>query len=217
MMWGNRNGFFYTLDRTNGEFLVGKPFGKVAWASGLDEKGRPMRINGAEPTAEGVKLERDGTNWFSPSYSPRTGLFYLNMSENTTITYTKREDTFEEGKFFAGGTFKSTVPLRPGQTRGADEKGNGVVRAIDPQTGLKKWDFKLDQTTKSGILTTASDLLFIGGRDGSFQAVDARTGKPLWKVMTGGEIDMGPITYQVNGKQYVAFAAGSSLFVYGLK
>jgi len=75
----------------------------------------------------------------------------------------------------------------------------------------------LNDMTMSGILTTASDLLFTGGRDGLFQALDARSGKPLWKVATGGEIAMGPMTYSVNGKQYVAFSAGSSLFVYGLK
>ena len=90
-------------------------------------------------------------------------------------------------------------------------------RALDPETGEKKWEFKMTDVTQSGILTTASDLLFTGGREGFFQALDARTGKLLWNVNAGGEIAMGPMTYAVNGKQYVAFAAGSSLFVYGLR
>ena len=99
----------------------------------------------------------------------------------------------------------------------AGEQGYGVVRAIDPHTGEKKWDFKMNDVTNSGLLTTASDLLFTGSREGLFEALDARTGKLLWKVKVGAEVSMGPMTYQVNGKQYVAFAAGSSLFVYGLK
>jgi alcohol dehydrogenase (cytochrome c) len=217
MLWANRNGFFYALDRASGQFLQGKEFTKVTWATGLDEKGRPMRINAAEPTVEGTKQEKNGTNWYSPSYSPRTGLFYIPVWEGVAVTYTKREDSFEEGKFFAGGGFKMSVPIRPGQVRKADQQGYGVVRAIDPHTGEKKWDFKMNDVTTSGILTTASDLLFTGSREGLFEALDARTGKLLWKVTVGGEIVMGPMAYQVNGKQYVAFAAGSSLFVYGLK
>jgi len=217
MLWANRNGFFYALDRTSGQFLQGKEFTKVTWATGLDEGGRPMRINAAEPTVEGVKQEKNGTNWFSPSFSPRTGLFYIPLWEDVGITYTKREDTFEEGRFFAGGGRRMTVPIRGRQGRQSDEQGYGVVRAIDPHTGEKKWDFKMNQVTTSGVLTTASDLLFTGSREGVFQALDARTGKLLWKVNTGGEIAMGPMTYQVNGRQYIAFAAASSMFVFGLK
>ena len=218
MMWGNRNGFFYALDRGTGEFLQGKPFTKVTWASGLDERGRPMRINAAEPTAEGTKDQlKNGTNWFSPAFSPRTGLFYLSVWEDIPVTYTKKEDTLEQGKFFAGGTFRMQIPIRPGQTRKPDQQEHSVIRAIDPQTGEKKWDFKMDNVSSSGILTTASDLLFTGGADGFFEAIDARNGNQLWKTKAGGEIAMGPMTYQVNGKQYVAFEAGSSLFVYGLK
>ena len=222
MMWGNRNGFFYTLDRTSGQFLQGKPFVKVNWASGLDEAGRPMRVAGMEPSADGVKVYPSltgGTNWYSPSYSPRTGLFYVPAWEDAYANLTKTDEEFNEGKIFTGGSFRTSVPgLRGGQMRrNGPEDGYGVVRAIDPKTGEKKWEFKMNDMTMSGILTTASDLLFTGGREGLFQALDARTGKLLWKVSAGGEIAMGPMTYSVNGKQYVAFSAGSSLFVYGLK
>jgi len=217
MLWANRNGFYYALDRASGQFLRGKAFTDVTWATGLDEGGRPMRINAAEPTVEGVHIYKNGTNWFSPSYSPRTGLFYIPVWEDIKVTYTKKEDTFEQGKFFAGGSFRASVAIRPGATRQEGEQGYALIRAIDPQTGDKKWEFKMNDVTNSGILTTASDLLFTGSREGFFEALDARSGKLLWKANSGGEISMGPMTYEVNGKQYVAFAAGSSLFVYGLK
>jgi alcohol dehydrogenase (cytochrome c) len=222
MLWANRNGFFYVLDRTSGKFLLGKPFVKVTWTKGLDEAGRPMRINGVAPSAEGTEIfpsQTGGTNWWSPSFSPRTGLMYVAAWEGVHASFKKAEGEFEEGKRYTGG---GAQPTRPGN-RGPqvikqnDADGYGVVRALDPQSGEKKWEFKMNDVTSSGILTTASDLLFTGGREGLFQALDARTGKLLWKTNAGGDIAMGPMTYQVNGKQYVAFSASSSLFVYALK
>ena len=222
MLWGNRNGFFYTLDRTTGQFLVGKPFVKVTWAKGLDEAGRPMRVNGVEPSEGGTDIypsQTGGTNWWSPSFSPRTGLFYVSAWENVHGSFQKNDGAFEEGKRYVGGAVDPTrVGIRgPQVTKKSDEDGYGAVRAIDPKTGERKWEFKMDDVSASGILTTASDLLFAGGRQGFFHALDARTGKLLWKVAAGGEIAMGPMTYQVNGKQYVAFAAGSSMFTFALK
>ena len=222
MLWANRNGFFYALDRTTGQFLQGKPFVKVTWASGLDEAGRPMRVNGMEPSVDGTNIypsQTGGTNWYSPSYSPRTGLFYISAWDNVHGSFKKADGDFEEGKRFVGG---GVTPTRPGLrgpqvVKKSEEDGYGAVRAIDPKTGERKWEFKMADVTMSGILTTASDLLFTGGREGYFHALDARNGKLLWKVATGGEIAMGPMTYLVNGKQYVAFAAGSSLFTFALK
>ena len=89
--------------------------------------------------------------------------------------------------------------------------------ALDPQTGEKKWTFEMHDVTTSGVLTTASDLLFVGGREGFFQALDARTGALLWKANLGGETAAGPMTYEVDGRQYIAIAAGHSLFVFGLR
>jgi len=222
MLWGNRNGFFYALDRTTSKYLRGTPFVKVTWTKGLDEAGRPMRINGAAPSAEGTDIypsQSGGTNWFSPSFSPHTGLFYVNAWEGVHATFNKTDDEFQEGERFTGGAPKPTRPgLRAGQvTNKREEDGYGAVRALDPVTGEKKWEFKMADVTQSGILTTVTDLLFTGGREGFFQALDARTGKMLWRVNAGGEVAMGPMTYAVNGKQYVAFAAGGSLFVYGLR
>ncbi len=220
MLWGNRNGFFYALDRATGKYLHGAPFVKVTWAKGLDEVGRPMRASGAVPSAQGTDIypsQSGGTNWFSPSYSPRTGLFYVNSWEGVHATFNKNDGDYKEGERYMAGAANPTRPgLRAGQVTNREADGYGAVRALDPMTGEKKWEFKMADVTQSGILTTATDLLFTGGRDGFFQALDARTGKLLWRVNAGGEVAMGPMTYAVKGKQYVAFAAGGSMFVYAL-
>ncbi len=223
MLWGNRNGFFYVLDRTNGQFLSGHPFVKVNWASGLDNKGRPIptpQPDGA-PTYPGVQ---GGTNWYSPSYSPRTGLFYLSAWEDYGSIFIKEAQKYEEGQRFVGGRPTSPFPNAPNVPslrRGAinnwtEEAGHGAVLAIDPNTGKTKWKFQMTDVTDSGILATVSNLLFAGGREGYFHALDARTGALLWKANLGGQVDAGPITYQAADKQYVAIAAGHSLFAFAL-
>lgn len=224
MLWGNRNGFFYVLDRVTGQFISGHPFVKVNWASGLDSKGRPIPTPPAQgvPTYPGVQ---GGTNWYSPSYSPRTGFFYVSAWEDYGSIFIREEQKYQEGQRFTGGRPTSPIPDAPNVPslrRGAintwtEEAGHGAVLAIDPRTGEKKWKFQMTDVTDSGILTTASDLLFTGGREGYFHALDARTGTLLWKATLGGQIAAGPMTYQVDGKQYVAIAAGHSLFVFGLR
>src|SRR5579871_5311620 len=223
MMWANRNGFFYVLDRTNGQFLQGKPFTKVTWATGLDEQGQPKRALGIAPSAEGTIIypgNHGGTNWYSPSFSPRTGLFYIPTWDNYYSIYLKEKTEYTEGQFFTGALPRSPVPLiriPQVQEPRKEEDGYGAIRAIDPQTGERKWEFKLPDVTDSGILTTASDLLFAGGREGYFFALDARTGALLWKAPVGGQVSSAPMSYAVNGKQYVGIAAGSTLFVYALR
>jgi len=225
MMWANRNGFFYVLDRTNGQFLAGYPFIKLNWASGLDPKGRPIPTPPPEgaPTFPGLQ---GGTNWYSPSYSPRTGLFYVSAWEDYASVFIREAQTFEEGRRFVGGRPTSPIPGAqnvPGATKRppinvwTEAAGHGAVIAIDPRTGEKKWKFPMTDTTDSGLLTTASDLLFTGGREGYFQALDARTGALLWKTILGGPIVAGPMTYQADGKQFIAVAAGHSLFAFALR
>ncbi|MBK7927806.1 MAG: PQQ-dependent dehydrogenase, methanol/ethanol family [Bryobacterales bacterium] len=222
IMWANRNGLYYVLDRKTGEFLTGKPFTKVTWMVGFDARGRPKKVEGAAPSKEGTLIYpgvQGGTNWYSPSYSPRTGLFYFSAWNGSYSTFVKAPDKYVEGQRFLGGYPRSSFGLSRGtqvNTRKPDQ-GHGAVMAVDGATGEKKWQLDFIDVTDSGILTTASDLLFTGNREEHFFAIDARTGKVLWRTSLGGAMANGPITYAVNGQQYVAVAAGNGLFVFGLR
>lgn len=215
MLWANRNGFFYVLDRATGEFLLGKPFVDVTWASGLDATGRPVVVPETLPQPQGGAVVAPGnpgaTNWWSPSFSPVTGLFYVSAQPGRTSRYVKADVAYAEGKLFNGGG-----PRQPRSP--AESEGYGAVRAIDPTSGAIKWEFKMAAQTQSGVVTTASNVLFVGGRPGVFYALDARTGAPLWQFTVGGVTPvMGPITYAVSGRQYVAVASGSGLFAFALR
>jgi alcohol dehydrogenase (cytochrome c) len=226
MLWANRNGFFYVLERETGRFLLGRPFVKVNWASGLDEKGRPNQTPqpAGQPTYPG---NQGGTNWYPPSYSPRTGLMYFSVWEDYATIFGGVPAQYEEGRNFGGGNNRSVGPVPgapavPVLRRGpintwTEAVANGGVIAIDPKTGERKWKFAMTDVSDSGVLTTASDLLFTGGREGFFQALDARTGKLLWKANLGAQIVTGPMTYEVEGKQYVATIAGQVLAIFGLR
>ena len=226
ILWANRNGFFYVLDRTNGRFLSATPFVKVNWASGIDEHGKPIATPQPEgqPTWPGVQ---GGTNWYSPSFSPRTGLMYVSVWEGYASIFRKEPSQYVPGRNFLGGSSTpfTGVPGAPGVRVGratpintwTDAAGNGAVIAIDPQTGQRKWTFKQFDVTDSGNLTTATDLLFTGGREGYFYALDARTGVELWKASLGGQIASGPITFAVDGRQYVSVISGNSLVTFALR
>ena len=223
MMWANRNGFFYVLDRSDGKFIRGAPFVKVNWATGLDDNGRPIRVPNSLPSPAGTLTYpgiQGGTNWYSPSWSPHTGLFYIPAWEDYYATFSTGDPTFAPGRMFNGGGFRSSIPTvakRVPINNWTDEGGHGEVKAIDPHTGQEKWAFKMHDVTDSGLLTTASDVLFTGGREGYFYALDARTGAKLWQATLGGQMVAGPITFEVDGNQYVSIAAGSSLFTFGLR
>ncbi|HTM47052.1 MAG TPA: PQQ-dependent dehydrogenase, methanol/ethanol family [Bryobacteraceae bacterium] len=222
MLWANRNGFYYVLDRVTGKFLLGKEFVKQTWAKGLDEAGRPIKAPNMEPSTQGTLVYpgvQGGTNWYSPSFSPRTGLFYISSWVDYYSVYRKLDGDYEPGRRYTGGAPRSLVPpVRRGPVNSWGESaGYGAVRALDPRTGDLRWEFKMSDVTDSGILTTASDVLFTGGREGYFYALDARNGGLLWKATVGGQVAAGPITYSVDGKQYVGVAAGHSMFVFALK
>jgi alcohol dehydrogenase (cytochrome c) len=227
LMLANRNGFFYVLDRVTGKFLLGKPFIKVNWASGLDANGRPIETP-QPPGSPTMPGQQGGTNWYSPSYSPRTGLFYVSAWEDAGGVFTSQPNEYQPGRNFMGGNYRATRPvpdaaIAPNIKRGpintwTDAVGHGAVIAVDPGTGDRKWTFPMYDLTDSGILTTASDLLFTGGREGYFQALDARTGQLLWRSSLGSvQIYSAPTTYEVDGKQYVTIICGNVLAVYGLR
>jgi outer membrane protein assembly factor BamB len=161
------------------------------------------------------------TNWYSPSYSPRTGLFYIPSWMDTSSTYTKGPAEYRPGNQYVGRFPTMPVPpLRTGPgavNQRLPEEAWGAIQAFDPKSGELKWQFKMSDVTDSGVLATASDLVFAGGREGYFFALDARTGGLLWKSSVGGQVSAAPITYGVAGRQYVAIAAGSALFVYALR
>jgi alcohol dehydrogenase (cytochrome c) len=213
MLWANRNGLMYVLDRTNGQFLMGKPFVKVNWMDGFDEKGRPRRLPGMAPSKEGTLIMptvNGGTNWYPPSYSPGTGLFYIPGWENTASIAIEGERPRTVGDIPPGAP--NLVPnTRP------EDKGYGFVRAFDMKTGDKKWEYKTGDVTYAGVLSTVSDLVFSGGREGYFYALNARTGELLWRTALGGQVNSAPMSYMAGGKQYIAVAAGSSLFAFRLK
>jgi alcohol dehydrogenase (cytochrome c) len=208
VLFGNRNGFYYILDRITGEFLLAKQFATQTWAKGIDEHGRPIPNPATAPRPEGATVypDDDGTaNWFSPSYSAQTGLFYQNTREKGA-TYYLTEAPYIPGRQFLGASRRSLSDIEPW----------GALRALDALTGELKWEFRLPTPPWSGILSTAGGLVFSGDMDGNFFALDAADGKLLWRLQTGGAIWAAPISYKSEGKQYIAVAAGSAIIVFGL-
>ncbi len=203
----NRNGFYYSLDRTTGKFIAGRPFVKQTWAKGLDEAGRPMRLPDSSPTVEGKLIYPSlggGSNWYSSTFSPQTSLYYVNAKEEGAI-YVKGAAEFKAGTFFNGG----------GQRPYKSEEPFGAVRALDVATGEMKWEYKLHSPSHAGLMTTAGGLVF-GSNESSFFALDAKRGALLWRFESGGNIVANPISYLSDGKQYVAIAAKHALLVFGL-
>jgi alcohol dehydrogenase (cytochrome c) len=208
VVFPNRNAFYYVLDRVTGEFLLGKPYAKQTWAKGLDDSGRPVRIPKTFPTLEGTPVwpaVGGANNWYSPTFSPLTGMLYVAVREAGSLYFTGDAD-YIEGEQFNGGGFRSV----PG------EQEWGAVRAYNPLTGDMKWEHKLFTPPWAGLLSTAGNLVFGGTNEGQVFALQASTGKPLWRFQAGGAARSNPISYSSEGKQYVAMAMGNSLYVFGL-
>jgi alcohol dehydrogenase (cytochrome c) len=202
----NRNGFFYALDRTNGKVLVSKAYTRITWADGIDANGRPVPIAGQEPTEEGKRTcpgMGGGHNWQATAYSPQTGLYYFTSTERCMLFY-KTKQEFVEGQWYQASTI------------GRDEPGNGRIDAIDPKTGKLEWFFETVTSPTGGMLATAGGLVFAGDAEGYLIALDGRTGKVLWRFQTGGTIIAPPISYALNGRQYIAVAAGQTMMTFSL-
>jgi len=204
----NRNGFFYLLDRNTGAFRLGKSFAKQTWAEYIDGSGRPIVIPAAHPTEKGTSVYPGvggATNWQSPSYSPSTGLFYVSALDWGGIFYARRAE-YHKGQTFTGGSFEFDDPAL----------SEAAVRAIDPMTGEVKWEFRNPATNVGGLLSTEGGLVF-GSQDRNFFALDANTGRELWRVSTGGRIVAAPITFSIKGRQFVTIAAGHDILTFAVE
>jgi alcohol dehydrogenase (cytochrome c) len=208
----NRNAFYYVLDRDTGKFITGVPFAKETWAKGLDANGRPILNPNQQPTlGQGTLVYPSITgavDWPSPSYSPDTGLFYVNAHET--------------GAYYIKGTGK----IEPGQPKGIvggggvrallGEQSYGAIRALVATTGKLKWQYRLFTTAWVGTLATAGGLVFSGTDEGNFFALDASTGKLLWQFYMGHGLRSNPVTYALDGKQYVFVTAGNAYVTFTL-
>jgi alcohol dehydrogenase (cytochrome c) len=206
----NRNGFLYVLDRSNGAFLSATRFvEKLNWASGIDEKGRPIRT-GIKPSAEGTRIcpgMVGATNWHAPSYNPETSLFYFMALESCDVLALKPQE------FKPGRTYYST-----GARHSEGDYSQKILLAYSLEGDQPTWRYAQAGMGHSagGTMTTAGGLVFFGDDAQSFEAVDAKTGKPLWHFNTGQNIAASPMSYAIHSKQYVAIAAGSDIFSFAL-
>ncbi|HWB83717.1 MAG TPA: PQQ-dependent dehydrogenase, methanol/ethanol family [Bryobacteraceae bacterium] len=211
LLQANRNGFFYVLDRTNGKLLLAKPFvHKLTWASEIGENGRPVLNPNQEKTPQGTKVcpsVGGASNWYSTSFNPATGLYYVQTQEECSIIQ-PREQEWQAGRGYRGGSARP-VP---------QEQGQRILRAIDPQTGKIVWELPQVGPADSwgGVLSTAGGLVFFCDDSGSVAAADVSTGKPLWSFQTNHSIRASPMTYTFDGKQYIAAASGSNILAFAL-
>jgi len=216
MLWANRNGILYVLDRVTGKLLTGKPYVIHNWFGGFDANGRLLRKEGMQIDKEPKLFKphvHGAINWAPTSFSPRTGLYYVSHWENSGIV--AMEGLFPQPVgIHRRQTAMGQVNLEPFFNN--DEEAYGVIRAYDPYTLEAKWEHRMADITWAGVLSTAGDLVFGGGREGYFLALDARTGELKWRESLGGQINAGAMSYAVNGRQYVAIAAGSALFSFAL-
>jgi alcohol dehydrogenase (cytochrome c) len=213
MLHASRNGFFYVFDRRDGTLLLAKQFIRtLTWASGIGADGRPIKLPNQEPSPAGTKVcpSQDGaTNWYSPSFNPATGLYYIQTFEKCSI-YTKNDDAdWKPGKTYLGGSQK-TAP---------DPKPQRILRAIDIRTGAVKWELPQQGPAFSwgGTLATASGLVIFGEDGGALMAADAVTGTPLWSFETNHNWKASPMTYMFDRKQFVAVVAGGNVMAFGVR
>ena len=209
LVTAQRNAFYYVLDRTTGEFLNGQAFAKQNWASGLDDKGHPIVLPNTDPTSKGVYTCPDAlgaANWGAPSYDKATNLFYVSVKE-TCATYTSVDHPAVPGEGFTGGG--DQIDPKLGEP--------GFIRALEATSGKLRWEFPIHKGAPStGNLATGGGVLFAASADGNLIALDGRTGKYLWHFQTGARIISSPISYAVDGKQYIAIASQSMLITFAL-
>jgi alcohol dehydrogenase (cytochrome c) len=209
LVTAQRNAFYYVLDRETGEFLTGRAFAKQTWAKGLDDKGRPIVLPNTTPTPAGNYVCPDAAgaaNWGSPSYDPASNFLLVSVRE-ACATYTSVTKDPIPGQGFTGG----------GQEVDPKVGAPGAVRALDATTGETRWNFPLlSGSSATGVLASAGGVVFASSNDGNLIALEARTGRYLWHYYTGANIIAAPMSYAVDGKQQVAIASQSAIFVFAL-
>ena len=217
-----RNGFYYALDRTNGAFVAGKQYvDELTWTPGLDPKtGKPLNYDPAKDVqvyaagSHGMRGEapsktcpshNGGKNWEPSAYNPELGLLFIPSTEGCDSIINAEQKSFVD----QGGTVKPRERFAGGNTKNGPVRRYGSLKAVDPATGETKASVKMTYPNYGGVLATAGDLVFIGQLDGTLYAYDARTLQEVWTFNTGTGINAPPITYSVNGKQYIAVLMGS--------
>lgn len=214
LLMANRNGFLYALDRRTGRFLYAKAFAKQTWASGFTADGRPIELPGSAPTRMGsvISPPSDGaTNWWPPSFDPGRDEIFIPSVDSADRYFDLETSDFQKGSLFVGSGF----------VRAHDEPTTLAIRSFDAATGTERWSSALEvgggevSNEMGGVLSTAGNLLFTG-HGSEFDALDADTGKVLWRTPLGGVVHAPPISYLADGQQYIAIFAGRTLFVFGL-
>ena len=211
LLFANRNGFFYVLDRRSGRFISATAFVKQTWASSMDENGRPVVVPGSEPTLHGslVYPSAEGaTNWWPPAYSRSEHLIFVPFMDRGAVFYSSPVRESEEGELYLlGATSGLAEPFRTG------------VLAIDPATGKTAWRTdhppRLEKPETGGLLATAGGVVFGGDAD-RFFALDAASGAKVWEMPVGAPVTSAPMSYALDGKQFVAVSAGRVVLVFAL-
>jgi PQQ-dependent dehydrogenase (methanol/ethanol family) len=215
LMQAPKNGFFYVLDRATGEFISGKAYGAVTWATGLDEKGRPIEAPGArwaslDKTFAGAPGPNGFHNWHPMSFDPQTGLVYI-PRVNAGFFYAGVDKNYKilpSVPSMGIDAAKTSMSEDPAARKAAREATTGSLVAWDPVAQKAVWTVEHPMAWNGGVLSTAGGLVFQGNAEGNFVAYDAKTGAKLWTFPAGTGIVAPPVTYTVNGEQYVTVLAG---------
>jgi alcohol dehydrogenase (cytochrome c) len=213
VLWANRNAFFYALDRNTGEFLFAKPFVKQTWNEGFDATGRPRMSSSAKPSATGTLVWpalMAATNWWPPSYDASRQLVFVPCSDAAGTYFQSGQTKYKRGEPFYGSAASNYDQNLP---------ATAYVKAVDARSGEVRWQAVLASSSENfvwtvgGVLSTRGGVVFAGYRD-FFRAFDSDTGKELWKVNLGARVRGSPISFSLDDRQYIAVAAGHSMFVF---
>ncbi len=200
----SRNGWFFVLDRTNGKYVVSTPYVPANWAKGINDKGQPIPNPAKEPQLDGALVNPNqggATNWPPPAFNPDTGLFYVDASSAYSVYYIYDTEDKPEGW--------------GGNDRGGYSES--YLAALDYKTGKARWTHKWEGPARSGLLTTAGNLVFTTGPSNDVVALNASTGDPLWHAGLLNGVSNAPITYELDGTQYLVVAGSDVIYCFAMR